>query len=175
MRITLNLLFLLVSITSSYAQTFISEILENFNNNTIEYVSVEKLNDMGKSLLLDAREKEEFEISHLKNAIWIGYETFEIARVLKLVPNKEALLVVYCSIGVRSEDIGEKLEKAGYTNVKNLYGGIFEWKNKGYPVYDTDNMETQKVHAYSKYWGSLLTNAEKIYQSKKETIGQKEQ
>lgn len=166
-------MILFISITKVHAQTYISEILENFNNNTVEYVSAEELSSMGKSLLLDTREKEEFEVSHLKNVVWIGYESFEIAKVLELIPNKEISLVVYCSIGVRSEDIGEKLEKAGYTNVKNLYGGIFEWKNKGYPVYNTDNAETQKVHAFSKYWGILLTNAERVYQTKKETIEQK--
>ncbi|UII78247.1 rhodanese-like domain-containing protein [Flagellimonas sp. CMM7] len=175
MRFPLNLLFLLLSISTSYAQTYISGILEKFNNNTIEYVSAEELSSMEKTVLLDAREKEEFEVSHLKNAIWIGYESFEIMEVLGSIPDKDTPLIVYCSIGVRSEDIGEELEQAGYTNVKNLYGGIFEWKNKGYPVYDTDNIETQKVHAFSKYWGILLTNAEKVYQSKKETIEQKEQ
>jgi len=33
---------------------------------------------------------------------------------------------VYCSLGIRSEVIAKKLKKAGYTNVFNLYGGIFE-------------------------------------------------
>ena len=40
-------------------------------------------------------------------------------------------IIVYCSIGVRSEDIGEKLKELGYTKILNLYGGIFDWKNKG--------------------------------------------
>jgi len=174
MRFPLNLLFLLLSISTSYAQTYISGILEKFNNNTIEYVSTEELNSMGKTVLLDAREKEEFEVSHLKNAIWIGYESFEIVEVLESIPDKDTPLIIYCSIGVRSEDVGEELEQAGYTNVKNLYGGIFEWKNKGYPVYNTHDIQTEKVHAFSKYWGILLTNADKVYQSKKETIEQNE-
>lgn len=50
-----------------YAQTYFSGILEEFNNHTIEYVSIEDLNSMGKTLLLNARKKEEFDINHLKN------------------------------------------------------------------------------------------------------------
>jgi len=74
--------------------------------------------------------------------------------------------VVYCSIGVRSEDIGEKLMDAGYNNVTNLYGGIFEWKNKGNQVYDTLGNETERVHAFNKHWGKLLSKGEKVYDQK---------
>lgn len=118
---------------------------------------------MGTTLVLDAREKEEFQVSHLKDAVWVGYEDFDLDQVMQQVPNKQNPIVVYCSIGVRSEDIGERLKNAGYTNVKNLYGGIFEWKNKGYPVYDEQQQETEKVHAFNTYWGRFLTNADKIY------------
>ena len=114
-------------------------------------------------MVLDTRAYEEFEVSHLENAQWVGYDKFNIDEFLKQNPDKEQAMVVYCSIGVRSEDIGEQLQSAGYTNVQNLYGGIFEWKNKGYPVVDKKKIKTEKVHAYSKFWGQLLTNAEKVY------------
>ena len=147
----------------SCAQQSIPKVLERLNDDTVDYISVEDIQKIDTLLLLDAREKKEFDVSHLKNAIWVGYDEFDIHKVLQELPNKEKPIVVYCSIGVRSEDIGEKLKKAGYTNVKNLYGGIFEWKNKGYPVYDETQHETEKVHAYSNYWGRFLTNGEKVY------------
>ena len=53
--------------------------------------------------------------------------------------------------------------QAGYSNVKNLYGGIFEWKNEGHPVYDSEGKETEKVHAFSKHWGKLLKEGKKVY------------
>ena len=46
---------------------------------------------------------------------------------------------MYCSIGKRSEKVTQKLKKAGYNNVSNLYGGIFEWVNQGNEVVDTNN------------------------------------
>ena len=121
-------------------------------------------------LVLDTRQKEEFEVSHLKNAIWVGYSEFDIEKTSQIIPEKEKHIVVYCSIGARSEDIGEKLEQAGYKNVKNLFGGIFLWKNLGYPVFDQSDHETEKVHPFSKEWAPLLTNAYKVYTTKKDTL-----
>ncbi|MFD2099747.1 rhodanese-like domain-containing protein [Flagellimonas iocasae] len=155
-------LFLMLSI-SSCAQQSIPKALKQLNDDTVDYISVEELHEMETPLVLDAREKEEFQVSHLKDAVWVGYEDFDLDQVMQQVPSKENPIVVYCSIGVRSEDIGERLKNAGYTNVKNLYGGIFEWKNKGYPVYDEQQQETKKVHAFNTYWGRFLTNADKVY------------
>ena len=70
---------------------------------------------------------------------------------------------MYCSLGVRSEDIGEQLKKAGYTNVFNLYGGIFEWKNKGFSVYNNDETLTENVHVCNAYWSQWLLKGNKIY------------
>ncbi len=71
---------------------------------------------------------------------------------------------MYCSVGVRSERVGEKLQQAGFKNVRNLYGGIFAWKNKGYVVYNQQNEPTDSVHAYNRYWGQWLTKATKVYE-----------
>lgn len=111
--------------------------------------------------ILDAREKKEYEVSHLKDAIWVGYNTFE-AEQIEEVP-KDAIVVVYCSIGYRSEKIGEQLKERGYSRVYNLYGGIFEWINHGYPLVDHQKKETLKVHAYSQEWGHWLQKGEKVY------------
>ena len=70
---------------------------------------------------------------------------------------------MYCSVGYRSEKISEKLEKLGYTNIYNLYGGIFEWKNVGKKVYDNKGQVTEKVHAYDNVWGRWLQNGEKCF------------
>ncbi len=163
MRVAL-LLFLFFTLgLVSCAQQSIPKVLEELNDGTVDYISVDALQNMEAPFILDAREKEEFQVSHLQHAIWVGYDEFDITKVLQQLPNKDKPVVVYCSIGVRSEDIGEQLLNAGYTNVKNLYGGIFEWKKEGHAVYDENQQETEKVHAYSKYWGRFLTKADKVY------------
>ena len=63
---------------------------------------------------------------------WVGYEDFKITRLPEV--DKNTPIVVYCSVGYRSEKIGEKLRKAGYTNVTNLFGGLFTWANENRPL-----------------------------------------
>ena len=73
---------------------------------------------------------------------------------------KESNMVVYCSIGYRSEKIGEKLLRLGYKNVYNLYGSIFEWANDKYPLVGSNGKTTNRVHCYNKSWGKWVTNDE---------------
>lgn len=107
-----------------------------------------------KAVLLDTRQPEEFRTSHLPGAYWIGYKNFKIANLPEI--QKETPIIVYCSVGFRSEKIGEKLKAAGYTNIRNLYGGIFAWANEGRELKDSDGNITKNVHGYDKKWSKLL-------------------
>lgn len=113
-----------------------------------------------KLVLLDTREQKEFEISTIQGAQQVGFLFYSKKRVESL--NKNDLIVVYCTIGARSETIGERLINAGYTNVYNLYGGLIHWKNMGYPVYN-NGVETKNVHVYSKKWGLWLEKGNPVY------------
>ncbi|WP_298900501.1 rhodanese-like domain-containing protein [uncultured Psychroserpens sp.] len=146
------------------AQETIDDLLKRYNKNNIPYISVQEL-AMPKTnaIVLDAREQDEFNVSHLKNAIYVGYDTFKLSTVEKQIPNKDEAIVVYCTLGVRSEVIANKLKKAGYTNVKNLFGGIIEWKNNSFDVYNTKNATTDSVHVCSPFWGKWLKKGKKVY------------
>ena len=48
--------------------------------------------------------------------------------------------------------------------ISNLFGGIFEWKNNGFKVYDSINTVTENVHIFSKEWSKWLTKGEKVYE-----------
>jgi rhodanese-related sulfurtransferase len=111
---------------------------------------------MGASeiILLDAREAKEYNISHIKGALKIGYDNFNLVSVKDL--DKSKPVYVYCSIGYRSEKIGEKLQKAGFKKVYNLYGGIFNWANSGYVLVDDKGKSTKKVHGYNYDWSKWL-------------------
>lgn len=113
-------------------------------------------------MILDAREEEEFLISHLPEAQHIGYKRIDYD-LLEGIP-KDQPIVVYCSIGYRSEKVGEKLKTLGYRQVYNLYGSIFEWVNQGNQVIDSNGDNVSKVHTYNKKWGKWLyaENIEKI-------------
>jgi rhodanese-related sulfurtransferase len=148
---------------SVFSQEKMDRILKNLNKESVTYAYVKDINTTDDIVFLDSRKKEEFNVSHLKDAIWVGYKTYEQEMVNAKILKKDTPIIVYCSIGVRSENIGEKLQKAGYTNVKNLYGGIFEWKNQDKKVYNNKTVETDSVHAFNKHWGKLLLKGVKVY------------
>ena len=162
----LSRLFLLLSCLSCISQNSVEEVLDRYNSHSVPYISVEQLKAIQQKdsvILFDAREPEEFQVSHLKNVSYVGYKDFSAEEIQQQFPDKDQPIVVYCSLGVRSEKIGEKLQELGYKNIQNLYGGIFEWKNNNYPVFTSENKETNKVHAYSRRWSKWLKNAEKVY------------
>ncbi|MEM6317949.1 MAG: rhodanese-like domain-containing protein [Bacteroidota bacterium] len=131
---------------------------------TVPTMGVDELYETKEKVyILDAREREEFETSHIPNAQFIGYNKMEKS-TLKAIP-KDAKIVLYCSIGYRSEKMGEKIRKKGYTNVYNLYGSLFEWVNQGYPLMDAQGQPTKQVHTYNKKWSQWVEEgkAEKVW------------
>jgi rhodanese-related sulfurtransferase len=157
-------LLLLFSVLG-YSQKKLYKLLKQKNTESIPYITVDSLkNKKGDFILLDSREEQEYKTSHLKDAIFTGYDFFSLDSIEKQLPNKDAEIIVYCSLGIRSEDIAEKLKKAGYQNVENLYGGIFEWKNNNLPIYNAAEKETDSVHTFSKAWSKWLKKGIKIYE-----------
>ena len=76
-------------------------------------------------IIIDARTEAEFAEGHIKGAILIP--EYEIAsRAEAELPDKDALILVYCRSGRRSKIASEELVKLGYTNVKE-FGGIIDW------------------------------------------------
>ena len=146
------------------SQNTLDQLLKKHNNTDVPYITVQELAmPKTKAKILDARSIEEYEISHIKNAILVGYDHFDLKKTDQLFPDKEELIVVYCSIGIRSAKIAQQLKDYGYTNIFNLYGGIFEWKNNNFSVYDINEIETEKVHVFNKHWAKWLTNGEKVF------------
>lgn len=115
----------------------------------------------GTAVFLDSRSREEFDVSHIPNATWVGYEEFDLSRVSSLPKEKE--IIVYCSIGKRSDAVTKKLGDADFTHVQNLYGGIFEWFNQGNEVVDKNGHATDSIHAYSKLFGWWVERGKKVY------------
>ncbi|CAN5307070.1 hypothetical protein BH23BAC2_BH23BAC2_02980 [soil metagenome] len=160
------LVLFLISSLGGYAQNSLEKLLARHNSHSIPYISVQELKMLHKGnnvAILDAREREEFEVSHIKGAVFVSYSNFSAEEVSHMFKDKNTPIVVYCSLGIRSENISEKLKKSGFTNVRNLYGGIFEWKNNGYSVVEMQGRETEKVHAFSPSWGKWLKKGEKVY------------
>lgn len=157
MRIILLSLFLLFSVSASaqgaVESTSFQLMLKTLLSHTVPEVSVEDVNVKEEIILLDAREKAEFDLSHIENAVWVGYDDFDMSRVKDI--SKDKKVIVYCSVGYRSEKVCEQLIEAGFEDASNLYGGIFEWGNQDLPVVN-ENGEQEKIHPYDNIWGLWL-------------------
>ncbi len=135
-------------------------MLDSLYSHSVPLISVDSLKHLKNIHVLDTRETKEFEVSHLKNALNVGYIWFDM-RTIYNIP-KDDTVVLYCSVGYRSEKIGEKLLKIGYQHVYNLYGSIFEWVNQGNPVYKSNGIQTSEIHTYDKKWAKWLTKGTKV-------------
>ena len=163
--ITYTIIFFIIASTN--AQTALDSLLQKENKESVPYITVAELAQKKDIILLDSREKVEYEVSHIQDAIYVGYDKFKLRKIKKLLPaDKNTPIAVYCSLGIRSEDIAEKLQKEGYTHVYNLYGGIFEWKNQEQVVVDAAGNETENVHAFDEDWSIWLKKGVKIFKKK---------
>ena len=102
-------------------------------------------------LLLDARTEEEFAVSHLPGARRADLKPSELAKS----SGTNRPVVVYCSVGYRSSQMAERLQKAGLTNVFNLDGSIFQWANEGRPL-EHSGKPAKTVHPYNNSMSKLL-------------------
>ncbi len=104
-------------------------------------------------VLLDARQPEEYAVSHLENARLVVPGS-DPRKVLGDVSPQDAI-VVYCSVGYRSSDLAERLTRLGYENVFNLRGSVFAWANEDRPLYRREE-PTRFVHPFDSSWGRFL-------------------
>lgn len=138
-------------------------LLNGMLKHDVKEISVDSAHQLflqSKAQFIDAREKKEYEVSHIKDATWSGYDDFKMERIADLDKNQP--VVVYCSIGYRSEQITRKLKEEGFTEVYNLYGGIFEWVNRDFPIHKNE-YPTDSIHGFSKMWSVWLKKGNVVY------------
>ncbi len=84
----------------------------------------QRLDENEKILLLDVREQNEYDIVHLEGAKLIPLNT--LPHNIDSLPTDQEI-VVYCHHGQRSFYATAYLQQNGYTDAKNLIGGIDQW------------------------------------------------
>ena len=166
MRLTTSLLTILFlssiqGISQDVLNPTFDERLEKLLSFTVPVIDVPEANENADEyIFLDARELEEYQISHIPGARYIGYKKFD-EDLLEGISHDDKI-IVYCSVGYRSEKIGKKLEKLGYTTVYNLYGSIFEWINCDLPLENQQGIATDTIHTYNKKWSKWVDDKEAI-------------
>ncbi len=93
--------------------------------------------DQGKALFVDARDQEDYQISHIKGAVNIPYDEYEDFEYLLDEVDDETILVIYCSGGEcsLSVDLGDYLfYDRDFFNILMFEGGLPQWQEAGYPT-----------------------------------------
>jgi len=86
-----------------------------------------------KVLLVDVREESEWKAGHAVDAIHLGKGIIE-RDIVKVVPDTNAKIVLYCGGGYRSALAADNIQKMGYTNVESMDGGFRAWVDEGMPT-----------------------------------------
>jgi rhodanese-related sulfurtransferase len=99
----------------------------------IEPQAAERLMETAKPLVLDVREKAEWDTERIAGAVHVPIR--ELPKALDRLPDSRgAPIIVYCAIGLRGAMATTVLRMWGYTNVRNLRGGLAGWKAANLPV-----------------------------------------
>ena len=98
---------------------------KNASFQIIDYKKAKMMMDKGGVTIVDVRRQDEYDAGHIKGAILVPNESIKNTDP-KALPDKNAVLLVYCRTGIRAKDASQKLANLGYKNVYD-FGGITDW------------------------------------------------
>lgn len=124
-------------------EVFLSEHLKSLideANANVEQIEPEDLYVLAKDIiLLDVREPEEFASGYINahTVLTIPRGKLEFLAIEKVAKQfgQDVQIVTYCLKGARGSLAALQLQKMGFTNVKNLDGGILKWLEKGNTIH----------------------------------------
>ena len=111
----------------------------------------ELLENNGKFVLLDVREKDEYREGHLDRAVSLPRGFLEI-KVETTVPEKSTPIIAYCAGGVRSLLAAKALREMGYREVVSMSGGYTAWKAAGYKWVQDYQFTPEQLIRYSRHF-----------------------
>src|SRR5205807_6579950 len=85
------------------------------------------------AVIVDVREKDEFDESHIPDAVHMSRGLLEL-EVEEKFPDRNTTIICHCGGGGRSALAAESLGKMGYKNVRSMRGGLKAWKYNGSPT-----------------------------------------
>src|SRR3954447_1867268 len=89
--------------------------------------------ESGAAILIDVRDREEWDKQHIPKAIHVSRGRLE-GEIEDTVADPNASIIVHCGGGGRSALAAETLQRMGYRNVLSMNGGLKAWKAAGLPT-----------------------------------------
>jgi molybdopterin/thiamine biosynthesis adenylyltransferase/rhodanese-related sulfurtransferase len=103
-----------------------------------------------RPVLIDIRERDEYEQGFIPKAEWIPRGFLEM-RVEDLVPERDREIILYCAGGNRSALAARSLGELGYSRVTSMAGGFRAWKNAGHKFERPRSLTPDQVKRYSRH------------------------
>ncbi|NLK84752.1 MAG: rhodanese-like domain-containing protein [Aeromonadales bacterium] len=92
----------------------------------IEPFIANTLIESNQCLLIDVREKDEYEQGYVPPAINLSVSSFDSEHLNKVAPDKAKPVILYCRSGRRSAEAALKMKALGYYYILDM-GGILSW------------------------------------------------
>src|SRR5438045_1034582 len=87
----------------------------------------------GRAVIVDVREKDEWDEEHIPGAVHLSRGTLELD-IEDEIQDPNAMIICHCGGGGRSALAAESLQRMGYKNVRSMAGGLKAWKTAGLPT-----------------------------------------
>jgi len=140
---------------------FYKQLLKNVYQPEVSLLSIEEFSKTtDQYYIIDTRSLAEYEVSHIAGSNFIDFDAYQQYDYTDIGSDQNIL--VYCSIGARSQDVAIHLSNIGFENVYNLEGGIFEWINQDKEIVNKAGEKTKDIHTFSKAWGIWVNKGNKV-------------
>ena len=93
-------------------------------------------------VILDVRDKEQYDAEHLPGAISLPRAAIEL-EIDEMVPDQDTHIVAHCGGNTRGSLSAHTLQIMGYKNASVLTGGFRGWKAAGLPTEKGDEADKQ--------------------------------
>lgn len=128
----------------------LSQVKASIREVSVEETKARVVDAKEGPVLLDVRERDEYEQGFVPKAEWIPRGFLEL-KVEDAVPDRGREIILYCAGGTRSALAAKALQDLGYTKVSSMAGGFRAWKNAGYNFERPRALSAEQIKRYSRH------------------------
>ncbi len=131
------------------ARDYLASVKQQIREETPQEAA-ERLGLEPRPVVLDVREREEYEQGLIPGAIHIPRGNLE-TRIESRVPDRSTPIIIYCASGARSAYAAKTLADLGYEDVVSLATGFSGWKHNGYDWTQPRTLRPEQLERYSRH------------------------
>lgn len=128
----------------------LAQVKQGIREVSVEDTRGQMMNGAPTPVLIDVRERDEYEQGYVPGAQWVPRGFLEL-KIEDMVPDRNQEIVVYCAGGTRSALAVQSLKLLGYEKVSSMAGGFRAWKNAGHSFDRPRSLNAEQLKRYSRH------------------------